>query len=201
MSNQPSMAGQPKPHTSRNVVKKDVRTVLILIFVVVIAILLSLAVILSGRTAVTPVQTPSPTPTTGVTATGGNGELQLTLVLEKTVYSLGEPVNLTVTITNISKQTLNFTHTGLDFNFKVYNDSNSLVYQWSNFRVIPLFVTIEPFPAGESMSQSFTWLQTCNFNTSVVGDQVEAGTYYIVGQTGSAYGLQTTPIEIAIVKP
>jgi hypothetical protein len=201
MSSQPSIAGQPEPHANRKIVKKGVRTILILILAVVIVISLSLAVILSGRTPVTPVQTPSPTPTTTPTASGGNGELQLTLTLEKTVYSLGEPVNLTVTITNVSKETLNFTHTGLDFDFKVYNDSNSLVYRWSNFRVIPLFVAIEPFPAGESMSQSFTWLQTCNFNASVVGDQVEAGTYYVVGQTGSAYGLQTAPIEITIVKP
>jgi hypothetical protein len=89
----------------------------------------------------------------------------------------------------------------LDFNFEVYNDSNSLVYQWSNFRAIAQFIAIEPFPAGESMSQNFTWLQTCNFNASVIGDQVSAGTYYVVGQTGPTYGLQTTPIQITIVKP
>jgi hypothetical protein len=134
-------------------------------------------------------------------AIGDNGELQLTLAVEKTTFSLGEPVNLTITLTNISNKTVSFTHTGLDFNFQVYNDSNNLVYQWSNFMAIPQFVAIEPFPAGESRSQSFTWLQTCNFNISVNGDPVSPGTYSIVGQSSSTYGIQTPPVQITILKP
>ena len=66
---QPSLTGQPKPQANRNLVKKAAKTILILIFVVVIVILLSLAVILSGRTATTPMQTPSPAPTKPPTAT------------------------------------------------------------------------------------------------------------------------------------
>jgi hypothetical protein len=148
-----------------------------------------------------PTASPTSSPTTTPAATGGNGDLQLTLALEKTVYSLGEPVNVTVTITNISNQTVSFTHTGLDFDFRVYNDTNNLVYQWSSFRAIAQFIAIVPLAAGESISQNFTWLQTCNFNASAEGDQVSAGTYYIVGQTGPTYGIQTTPIQITIVKP
>jgi len=53
-------------------------------------------------------------------ASGRNGSLELTLTLDKTSYSLGEPVNLTLTITNISNQTINYTHTGLDFDFSSY---------------------------------------------------------------------------------
>ena len=344
MLGEPLMANQTNPYShGNNVVKKDVRTILILAFVVVIVVVFLIAVILSGRTVVpsahspsatptpyptppisqaptlTPKMTPSPTPTTtpvptqppassltvvsvdllqpynpggptievtlqnvgnepvtslqavlslpgdnytytfsdvssskpllpgqsasqtqtllnagfdqnqtylleiigyeqnggkidyvtpiniltstASTGTAGNGELQLSLALEKTVYSLGEPVNLTVMLTNISGQNLNYTHTGLDFDFRVYNDTNSLVYQWSNFIAIPQFITIEPFPAGESMEQNFTWQQTCNFNISVIGDQVSAGTYYIIGLTGPTYGLQTAPIQITIVNP
>ena len=52
-------------------------------------------------------------------ASGEKGNLELTMTLDKTTYSLGEPVNLTLTITNISTQTINFTHTGLDFDFQV----------------------------------------------------------------------------------
>lgn len=135
------------------------------------------------------------------TTTGGNGPLQLSLTLDKTKFNLGEPINLTVTITNISNQTLNYTHTGLYFDFQVYNDTNNLVYQWSNFRGIAQFITIEPLPAGENMSQNFTWQQTCNFNASVQEDQVSAGTYNIVGLTGPAYELQTAPIQITIANP
>ncbi len=114
-------------------------------------------------------------------ASGGNGTLELNMTLEKTTYSLGEPVNLTLTITNISDQTINFTHTGLDFDFRVYNGTNNAVYQWSNFRGIAQFIVIEPLHAGESVSANFTWLQTCNFNASVEGDQVSPGTYDIIG--------------------
>ena len=134
-------------------------------------------------------------------ASGGKGNLELTMTLDKTTYSLGEPVNLTLTITNISNQTISFMHTGLDFDFQVYNDTNNLVYQWSNFRAIAQFIAIVPLPAGESMSANFTWLQTCNFNASVNGDPVSPGTYNIIGQTGPTYGIQTTPIQFAIVKP
>ena len=132
---------------------------------------------------------------------GGNSNLELTMTLGNTVYSLGEPVNLTLTITNITNQTINFTHTGWDFDFQVYNDTNNVVYQWSNFRGIPQFIAIVPLEAGENVSASFTWLQTCNFNSSVEGIQVSPGIYNIIGETGPTYGIQTTPIQLTIVEP
>jgi hypothetical protein len=151
--------------------------------------------------------TPTPIPSTTLTptqtptqATGNSQQLQLTLSIEKTSYSLGEPVNLTLTITNISSQTIDFTHTGLDFDFQVYNDTNNLVYQWSNFRAIAQFITIQPFSPGQSTPQDFTWSQACNFNESVQGKPVSAGTYYIVGLSSRTYGLQTSPIQITIVE-
>jgi hypothetical protein len=64
MFSQPPLTSQPKSDTNRNNMKKTVKTILILVFVVIIVILLSLAVILSGRTAINPIQAPSPTPTT-----------------------------------------------------------------------------------------------------------------------------------------
>ncbi len=134
-------------------------------------------------------------------ASGGNGSLELTMTLDKTVYSLGEPVNLTLTITNITNQTINYEHTGLDFDFQVYNGTNNEVYEWSNFIAIPQFIAIVPLQAGASRSDNFTWTQICNFNAQVEGDPVSPGTYYIVGQTGPTYGIRTTPIQITIAKP
>ncbi|MGD0450053.1 MAG: BsuPI-related putative proteinase inhibitor [Candidatus Bathyarchaeia archaeon] len=131
-------------------------------------------------------------------ASGGNGNLELTMTIDKESYSLGEPVNLTLTITNISNQTISFEHTGLDFDFQVFNDTNNLVYQWSNFKAIAQFIAIVPLPVGENMSTNFTWLQTCNFNASVQGDPVSPGIYNIIGKTGPTYGIQTTPIQLTI---
>ena len=134
-------------------------------------------------------------------ASGGNGNLELTMTLDKTTYSLGEPINLTLTLTNISNQTINYEHTGLDFDFQVYNGTNNVVYKWSNFMGIAQFITNEPLLPGESKSDTFTWQQTCNFNAQVNGDPVSTGTYYIVGETGPTYGIQTTPIQLTIAKP
>jgi len=132
---------------------------------------------------------------------GIKGNLELTMTIGNFDYTIGEPVNLTLTITNISNQTINFTHTGLDFDFQVTNDTNSLVYQWSNFKAIAQFITIEPLSAGGSISSNLTWLQTCNFNAQVQGDVASPGTYNIIGQTGPTYGIQTIPIQITILEP
>jgi hypothetical protein len=133
-----------------------------------------------------------------IKASGGNGSLELAMTIDKTSYSIGEPVNLTLTITNISNQTINYTHTGLDFDFQVINGTNNVVYQWSNFKAIAQFIAITPLPAGESTSANFTWQQICNFNTQVEGDPVSPGTYNIVGETGSTYKIQTAPIQVTI---
>ncbi len=132
---------------------------------------------------------------------GTKGNLELTMTIDKTVYNIGEPVNLTLTITNVSQQTINFTHTGLDFDFQVTNDTNNQVYQYSNFKFIPQFIAIEPLASGESISANFNWPQICNFNTQVQDDPASPGIYNIIGQTGPTYGIQTTPIQITILQP
>lgn len=132
-------------------------------------------------------------------ASGGNGSLELTLTIDKTSYSLGEPVNLTLTITNISNKTINYTHTGLDFDFQVTNGTNNQVYQWSNFRAIAQFIAIIPLAPGESSSANFTWQQISNFNPQTEGDPLSPGTYNMIGETGPTYKIQTTPIQITIL--
>jgi hypothetical protein len=144
----------------------------------------------------TPTSTPPPAP---LQATSVNGSFELTISVEKTVYSLGEPVNITLSITNISKQTVNFTHTGMDFDFLVTNDTDNLVYQWSIGRAFPMFAMIEPLQPGENVTATYTWPQTCNANTSTARTPVSAGTYYIVGKSNPIYGLQTAPVQIMIV--
>jgi hypothetical protein len=134
-------------------------------------------------------------------ASGEKGALELTMTLDKTTYSLGEPVNLTLTITNISNQTITYEHTGLDFDFQVSNGTNNLVYRWSNFQAIAQFIALEPLNPGASRSTNFSWTQICNFNSLVNGDPVTPGAYNIIGLTGPAYGIQTTQIQITIVKP
>jgi hypothetical protein len=146
----------------------------------------------------TPTSTPTPTLTPGKSV--GNG-LELTTSLVKTVYSLGEPINVTLKITNITNQTINFTHTGMDFDFVVYNDTYNTLYQWSSGRVFPLFITVEPLLPGENVSETIVWPQTCNTSPSTNGVSVSPGTYFIVGESNARYGLQTAPTQITILYP
>jgi hypothetical protein len=144
------------------------------------------------------------------TAEGVNDGLKLTMTLEKTEYTIGEPVNITLTITNISNQT---TTIGLsaynDFDFRVYNGTNSTLYQWSNRWIgvaVPQVIWLETLNAGESLSENLAWSQTC-YNTGLSeGVPVSPGEYHIVGQIGSILSgknstIETTPIQVTIVKP
>jgi hypothetical protein len=124
--------------------------------------------------------------------------LKLTMTLEKTVYSLGEPINVTLAVTNVSNQTFNFAYAAWTFDFLVYNDTN-FIYQWSSYRVIPMFIMNWPLDPGENITNVLVWPQTCNVTAASEGIPVSPGTYYIVGQVPS-YGLETTPIRVIIAR-
>ena len=130
---------------------------------------------------------------------------QLTMTLEKTVYELGNPINISLTLTNISNQTVTF---WLDYSFSyfqffVYNSTMNRIYSSLWGFLMPLAVSYT-LNAGQSMSDSYSWGQTWN-NTifSPEGIPVLPGTYYIVGQVGPMSGenstIETTGIQVTIV--
>ena len=140
------------------------------------------------------------------TAQGVYDGFQLTMTLEKTEYTLGEPIDITLTLANISNQTVSF---GLDasfsyFRFLVYNGTKSTIYSslYDGEALLPLS-TLYTLNAGQSISDSsFSWQQTI---FPPQGAHVLAGTYYIVGQVGPIWGtfapnstIETTPIQITI---
>lgn len=136
--------------------------------------------------------------------------LNLTMTLEKTAYTLGEPINITLTLTNISNQTTTIELSAYNnFDFRVYNDTNSTLYQWSNRWIgvaVPQVIWLETHNAGESLSQNLAWDQTC-YNTGLSeGVPVSPGAYYIVGQIGSVLSgknstIETTPIQVIVAQP
>ena len=143
-----------------------------------------------------------------LTTQGAYDGLQLTMTLEKTKYTLREPINLTMTLTNISNQNISLTWgDGCGYDFRVYNGTNSTVYlsSWPPLpdRTIPtltfpLFWT-DPINAGQNISSTLSWQQD-GWNTYVL-----PGTYYIVGQFGSmiynnqtSVTIETTPMQITI---
>jgi len=130
----------------------------------------------------------------GVNATVG---LKLTMQVEKAVYSQGEPVNITFTLTNISNQTINFPMTAWTFDFQVLNDTNHLIFQYSTSQVFPQVIWNVPIRPRENLTAILAWPQTCNTTTGVV---VSPGTYCLVGLLWSIGRiiLQTPPLQIAV---
>jgi archaellum component FlaF (FlaF/FlaG flagellin family) len=126
--------------------------------------------------------------------------LEITMQLEKTEYSLGEQICITVTITNIGNQAINFSYTAWSFDFLVYNNTDNNIYQWSN-QIFPQYVVNMPLDPGMGLTRVLVWPQTCNITTLSEGVPVSAGTYFIIGQAGYEYELQTTPIQVTIVNP
>ncbi len=135
--------------------------------------------------------------------------LQLSMTLQKTNYSLGEPVSILLTITNVSNQTVSFTlgPSGNQFDFHVYNATNSNIYWYTSIwlgGVFPLFLVLETLNPGESLSSSLVWQQTFSHSLESGGIPVSPGTYYIVGRIGPPFfisensTLETAPTQITI---
>jgi hypothetical protein len=122
--------------------------------------------------------------------------LELTMEVGKTDYILGEPINVTLTVTNISNQTINFTLVAWTFDFLVYNDTGP-IYQWSSFKVFPHWIEILPLAPGDNITNVLTWPQTCNVTDLSQGIQVSPGTYYILGEIPS-YGLLAGPVKVNV---
>ena len=127
-------------------------------------------------------------------------QLSITLHTINTQYKSGESVPITFTITN-SKQSINFfnTYVSSNFNFQVYNSSDSKIYSWL-LGAYPL--TNETIALGpqESYSKTLDWSQDSNMGT--LSHQVPAGTYYLVGEIGEniPYQLQTSQLKLTITQ-
>ena len=154
----------------------------------------------------TPTPTLMPSPPTITVVTAVNGSLELTMSIEKTVFSIGEPVNVTFSITNIGNQTFDFMSTMMNFDLIVSNGANSVVYDYFATQMFSDLARNVPISPGGNITETLVSPQTYVTNPMYVpGPQVSSGTYYIVGKSSPLindslwYALQTDPIEILIV--
>lgn len=135
------------------------------------------------------------------------GGLTLSMSLQQTSYGVGEPVNMTLSINNVSTKTITFGLSASTFNFIVYN-STGIVYQYTYGKVFPTWVVLYSLAAGISLPDNLQWNQTCNLisnpsaaltvsNPSGLCPVFRAspGTYCIVGE---ALGMKTAPQQITI---
>lgn len=143
---------------------------------------------------------------TGPTPFIHDGGLTLTLSTAQTDYTLGEPVDFTLSINNVSDKTIDFTYTGDCFDYIVYN-STGIIYRDSLGKAFPMFAMEVSLLPGASFTQSFEWDQVCNLNSLSASPcllvptlscpvfHASPGSYYIVGE---ALGMQTLPQQITI---
>jgi hypothetical protein len=147
--------------------------------------------------------------TTALSAVSNGLQLSIVLTANKTTYAIGEDVEITFAITNVSNQTLNFINQNGDsnFNFQVYNSTNNAVYMWE-LGAYPLDnwnITLAP---NESYTQNLIWTQSSNMRPSTT--PLQQGAYYIIAELGytNPYPIQTTPpsfqtapLNITIINP
>jgi len=125
------------------------------------------------------------------------GPVKLTMILEKTTYRLGEPVNITLTITNISNETtLLYLTYPCKTNFMVFDKSSEPIFEYFRSRIWPAATCEVVLDSGESLTQTLTWnqLEIDNF-PPFDSRQVQPGTYYVVGQIGPCLSYVGPPEE------
>ena len=133
----------------------------------------------------------------GVNETAG---LELTVEVEKAVFSPGEPVNITFALANISNQTIDFPMAAWTFDFQVFNDTDQGIFQYSTSQVFPQVIWIMPINPGENLTDFLVWPQTFNTTAFNAGVAVSPGTYYIVGLLWdiSSIMLRMPPLQISV---
>jgi hypothetical protein len=122
---------------------------------------------------------------------------------DKAVYNLGEPIQITFTVTNLDKDTVTFTFfSTCQFDMNATTDSDTWV--WTSSSCSVAFTTLQPIAKlslaqGGSQKYEATWYQK-DYNNK---QQVPAGTY-IIGACftpiGKACGRDAS-IPITIVDP
>jgi hypothetical protein len=130
-------------------------------------------------------------------------QLELTMTVEKTDYYVGEPIYVTLTVTNISNQTITFQYWAKTFDFMVYNNTD-YIYQWSKFGAHPFVIVDLSLDPRENITKVLTWPQTCNDTAISQGTPVSPGAYYIYGYFASfdaLYELETGPVEVNVDQP
>jgi hypothetical protein len=170
---------------------------------------------------------PKPVTPSFLTATAVNKAvgLELTVHLEKTEYNLGEPVSITLTLTDISNNTVHlWLWSDIAWDYQVFNSTNSLMFDYLSdvftFGSVGFPVNIT---AGQTITAPFVWPQAYGpipFGTitplsppvSIGGGinvtrvslcgavtPVSPGRYYIVGRfSNSTFTLQTPSLQIII---
>ncbi|MDH5461244.1 MAG: hypothetical protein OEX09_03340 [Candidatus Bathyarchaeota archaeon] len=112
------------------------------------------------------------------------GPVRFAIGLDKMTYKLGEPVNVTLTIKNISNRTVFLAGSSTPvLEFVVYNQYGQKILLPSPISC-PVVVSY-PIEPGETLHRAFTWKQQKRIASylSAVYGQVDVGIYFILVRT------------------
>ena len=176
-------------------------------------LIVSIIIVLIGATATlglkamtSPLPTETPSNDEIISEKVFNETFKLSMLLNKTTYALGEPVKMTLTLTNVGDKSVTIHHGwGVPLNYLVLNLTCSQIYNPQWVTLVPMVrveTTLEP---NMSIEKSFTWKQVSvdypltDFQEHPVG----TGTYYIVGLTAFSLDFDTLhfalpPVEIQV---
>jgi hypothetical protein len=119
----------------------------------------------------------------GLKATKISSPLEFSIQLDKAEFKLGELINVTFTLRNISNNTVSLSWgNGLILDFSINDANGTLIWQWSwNHAHIDavIDITLEP---GQRLSDIFPHIATFYWWDQMIWDnQVPKGTYFING--------------------
>ncbi|MCL5257477.1 MAG: BsuPI-related putative proteinase inhibitor [Chloroflexi bacterium] len=126
-----------------------------------------------------------------VPAFAQGGDIQVTVQTDKTTYALGEPVNITVDVTNASSSsvTLNY-RSGQEYDIIVNKDGQE-VWKWSTGKFFTQELHSVTLAPGESRTFQDSWTQITN-----EGQPAMPGQYQVIGISTAEQNVESAPVTI-----
>jgi len=131
-------------------------------------------------------------------AWGREGDLELTMSLDKTVISAGEKIEFVFTLTNKGSKTVTFWMGPPFFDMYLYDSNDVLAAKWTEGRGFPEYIkeiTLEP---EENFSETIQWnLYSYNHETGAF-ILIEPGQHSISGVWPGETPIETTSISVTV---
>ena len=131
-------------------------------------------------------------------AWGRQGDLELTMALDRTVISTGEEIEFVFNLTNKGSKTVTFWMGPPFFDVHLYDSDNALTAKWTEGRGFPEYIkqiTLEP---EETLSETIQWnLYSYNHETGAF-IPVKPGRYSISGVWPGETQIETTRISVTV---